>query len=431
MKTGEGRTARGRIVRSIGILAAIGAAAIGMSPVLPVDAHAPGPANQVLVWDAHAYHQFIGDTGAPKQPPPNSAIHFAMVHGAMYDAVNAITGTHQPYRIAPVPPTDDGYSTGVAAATAAWKVLRALPNADVSQLDSLYAQSLADITDSAEAEAAGADVGMAAAEEMLKRAPVGGSQTFTVGTDPGDWRPVPPTGNAFAWVAFVEPFVIEHPADFATPGPLPLESDAYAAEFDQVKRLGSKTSTERTEDQTRIALFWSDHTTAIWSRMMHQIAAGQQLTTEDSARFFASVHMTGSDALIACFDDKERHHFWRPQTAIHEAGSDGNPMTAPDTAWEPLIGNPPYPDHPSGANCLTSGYVHAMRDFLGTNRLSFGATHSTNGITREFTHLSHAVQEMRLARMYSGIHFMTADSAGVDLGRAVAKYVGRNAFRPA
>ena len=429
MKSGEGRMAHGRIVRSIGVLAAIGAAAIGMSPVLPVDAHVPGSTNQVLVWDAHAYHQFIGDTGAPKQPPPTAAIHLAMVHGAMYAAVNAITGDHQPYLIGPA--AADWYSTDVAAATAAWQVLRALPNADPSQLDALHAQSLVDVTDDPAAETGGAEVGTAAAAAMLQRAPLGGSQLFTTGLGPGEWRPVPPTGNAFRWVAFVQPFVIAHASDFATPGPLPLDSAAYAAEFDEVKRLGSKTSTERTADQTEMALFWSDHTSAIWSRTLHQIAARQQLTTEDSARFFASVHMTGSDALIACFDDKERHHFWRPQTAIREAGSDGNPMTAPDAAWEPLISNPPYPDHPSGANCITSGYVHAMRDFFGTNRVAFDATSAVTGTTRQFTHLSHALQEVRLARMYSGLHFMTADSAGVDLGRAVAKYVDRNAFQPA
>ena len=428
MNIGEGRTARGRIVRSIGVLAAIGAAVIGMSPVLPVDAHVPGSTNQVLVWDAHAYHQFIGDTAPAKQPPPTSAIHLAMVHGAMYDAVNAITGGHQPHLVAPA--AEDWYSTEAAAASAAWRVLRDLPNADPSQLDALHAQSLADITDTSDAEAGGVAVGVAAAEAMLQRAPLGGSQLFTVGQGPGDWRPVPPTGNAFAWVASVEPFVIEHASDFATPGPLPLDSAAYAAEFDEVKRLGSKTSTERTADQTATALFWSDHTTAIWARTIHQIASDQQLSTEDTARFLASVHMAGSDALIACFDDKERHHFWRPQTAIREAATDGNPMTAPDTTWEALITNPPYPDHPSGANCLTSGYVHAMREFLGTNRLSFDVTHS-NGNTRTFSHLSHAMQEMRLARMYSGLHFMIADSAGVDLGRAVAKYVDRNAFQPA
>jgi hypothetical protein len=412
-------------IRVLGIVTAVGAAAVGMSPVLPVDADEP-PVNQVIVWDSHAYAELIAEA---KQPPPTSVLHLAMVHGAMYDAVNSITDEHQPYLADHT--ADSTASVDAAAATAAHDVLVALLPARAGQLAALHQQSLDAIPDGS-AEDGGIAVGAAAADAMLRARTndgrTGGNPLFSVGTDPGEWRAAP-AGNNFAWVAGVEPFVIQQASDFATPGPLPLASPAYAAELDEVKRLGSKTSAERTADQTQMAMFWSDHTTAIWSRILRQIASAQQLPTEASARYFASAYMSGSDAVIACFDDKERHRFWRPMTAIHEAASDGNPATTADPGWEPLIPNPPYPDHPSGANCLTSGIVHAARDFLGTNRVSFDATHSTLGITRQFTHLSHALQEMRLARMYSGLHFMTADSAGVDLGRSVGKWVAGNAFR--
>jgi hypothetical protein len=133
-------------------------------------------------------------------------------------------------------------------------------------------------------------------------------------------------------------------------------------------------------------------------------------------------YLTAGDAQIACFQDKERWHFWRPQTAIRLAEEDRNPDTVADPNWTPLLANPPYPDHPSGHNCVSSAIVETLRDFFGTNRMTFSATHSTLGITRTFTSFSQAIAEIRLARVYGGIHFMTADAKGAALGKQVARY---------
>lgn len=296
-----------------------------------------------MVWDSHAYAELIA---VAKQPPPTAVLHLAMVHGAMYDAVNSVAGGHQPYLADHT--ADPTASIDAAAATAAHDVLVSLLPGRAEQLDALHELSLDAVPDGP-AEDSGMAVGSAAADAMLAARAndgrSGGDPLFSVGADPGDWRPAP-AGNSFGWVAEVKPFLIEHPSDFATPGPLPLASPAYAAELDEVQRLGSKTSAERTADQTQMALFWSDHTTAIWSRILHQVAAGQQLTTEASARYFAAAYMSGADAVIACFDDKERHGFWRPMTAIREAASDGNAATTADPTWEPLIANPPYAFRP-------------------------------------------------------------------------------------
>jgi hypothetical protein len=112
------------------------------------------------------------------------------------------------------------------------------------------------------------------------------------------------------------------------------------------------------------------------------------------------------------------------------ADTDGNPATDADTSWTPLLGNPPYPDHPSGHNCLSSSIVETLKDFFGTNRMSFSATHATLGITRTFDRFSQAIAEIRLARVYGGIHFMTADAQGAALGKKVAKYREEHYFRP-
>jgi hypothetical protein len=169
---------------------------------------------------------------------------------------------------------------------------------------------------------------------------------------------------------------------------------------------------------------------AMWTRIFRQLSMSQELSTVDNARYFAMLYLTGADAAIACFQDKERWGFWRPQTAIQEAADDGNPATVAESGWTSLLGNPPYPDHPSGHNCVSNSFVQTLRDFFGTNRMSFSATHATLGITRTFTHFSHAINEIRLARIYGGIHFMTADAQGATLGRKVASWRQEHYFQP-
>ena len=302
-------------------------------------------------------------------------------------------------------------------------LLSLLPADRDDELLGYYTVSLGLIPDG-DAEDEGVEIGNAAAAAMiLARTNDGrfGNQFFTEGTGPGDWRnivgPLNPAGNNFKWVGDVTPFLIPDASAFATPGPLPLGSAAYAAEFQQVKSLGRATSTTRTADQTAMAYFWADHTTAQWNRMFRQVSVNEQLSVTDNARYFAMLYLTGSDALIACFQDKERHSFWRPQTAIQLAGIDGNAATVADPTWTSLIGNPPYSDHPSGANCAANAFVQTLQDFFGTNQMSFGTTRATSpigSITRSFTHFSQAANEVRRARVYAGIHFMTADAQASD-----------------
>jgi hypothetical protein len=409
-------------------------AAIGAATAL-VSTAAPGtrPASaavpdQVMIWNQVALNDLIGSGG---QAPPVAMLHLAMVHGAVYDAVNAITQTHRPYLVAPA--ADPTASIDAAAATAAWRVLRWLPSNDarVAQLDARYAESLAAVPDG-DAESDGIQAGEEAAAAMIvARTGDGrlGRTDFTVGNAVGKWRAI--SGNNFRWIGEVKPFVVDDAARFATDGPLPVTSAQYAAEFDEVKSLGRRTGSSRTEDQTAQALFWTDHTTAMWTRIAREVSAGEQLSAAENARYFAMLYTTGADSAIACFQDKERHQFWRPQTAIQEAAHDGNPATTADPTWLPLINNPPYPDHPSGANCLAGAMVYALRDYYGTNRMSFSATHATTGVTRSFKQFSDALQEVRHARVYSGLHFMTADAAGANIGKEVSRYRDRHAFQPA
>ena len=408
---------------------AVGAASLVRTPPLIAATSVP---DQVRAWNQIAYDELVVGKG------PFSLQHLAMVHGAVYDAVNAVDGGYQPYLVAP--PAEASYSKDAAAATAAHDVLVSLLPAREGALNASYDDSLALIPDGP-GEQGGIDVGEAAADAMITfRADDGRPGTpsfttpsFTVGSEAGDWRPFADglAGNNFKWLGDLDPWLVPDAALFATDGPLPLGSAAYATEFEQVKSLGAATGSTRTPDQTAMALFWGDNAIAMWTRIFRQLSASQELSVAENARFFAMLYLTASDAQIACFQDKERWGFWRPQTAIQNADTDGNPATVADPNWRPLLPNPPYPDQPSGHNCVSSSIVETLKDFFGTNLMSFSATHATLGITRSFTHFSQAIAEIRLARVYAGIHFMTADARGAALGKQVAKYRDERFFQPA
>ncbi len=419
----------GHRINAVGVMLVMALWAMFVVQAAPLAAANEVP-DQVLEWNQHAYDELIVGQG------PFSIQHMAIVHGAVYDAVNAIDGDHQPYLGAPA--AQPTYSKDAAAAQAAHDVLVWLLPGRATQLDGYLANSLASIPDGPD-EQGGIGVGMAAAEAMIaERADDGRPGTpkfttssFTVGFEAGDWRPfaVGLAGNNFKWLGDVATWLVPDASTFATDGPLALESDAYAAEFEQVKALGAATGSSRTQDQTDMARFWADNAVAMWTRIFRQLSASQGLSVAKNARFFAMLYLTAADAQIACFQDKERWGFWRPQTAIANADDDGNPATVADPDWRPLLPNPPYPDHPSGHNCVSSSIVETLQDFFGTNRMSFSATHATEAITRSFTHFSEAIAEIRLARVYGGIHFMTADAQGATLGKRIAKYREDHYFR--
>jgi hypothetical protein len=424
--------------RRRGVTLVVGVLMVTTALVLPTSgtATAVDVPDQVLAWNQHAYNELIVTAA---QGPPVAVMHLAMVHGAIYDAVNAIDGRFEPYLGAPS--ADGTESKDAAAAAAAYQVLLSLLPADRDdELLGYYTTSLGLIPDGA-AETEGVEIGNAAAAAMVAaRTNDGrfGNPFFTEGTGPGDWRnlvgPLNLAGNNFKWVGDVDPFLVPSASAFATPGPLPLGSAAYAAEFRQVKSLGSATSTTRTADQTAMAHFWVDHAVAMWNRIFRQVSVNQDLSDTDNARYFAMLYLTGSDAIIACFQDKERHSFWRPTTAIRLAGIDGNAATVADPNWTAAIGVPPYSDHPSGHNCISSSFVETLKDFYGTNLMSFSATRATSPIgpiTRHFTRFSQAINEVRRARVYGGIHFMTADAQGATLGRNVENYAQAHYFQPA
>jgi hypothetical protein len=403
------------------------AAAVACAALLvPV---APVRADTVTEWNLNATNALMVSAA---QPPQVSVAHMAVVHGAVYDAVNAIDGGHEGYLISSrlARPSD---SKEAAAATAAHRVLVQLVPAQQATLDALYAGSLAGVPDGP-AKTRGIAVGEGAAAAMIAARTLDGrfgAFRFPVASEPGVWRPVPPAfaNDPNAWLKDVTPFLIEDPAQFRSKGPLALTSNRYAREFDEVKSLGSLTSTERTPDQTDAARYWAENPPATWSRIFRTLSAQEGLTLAENARLYAMLYMTAADALIAVWDDKAHWLFWRPITAIREAGSDGNPLTQPQDDWTPLIANPPYPEHPSGHTGLSGSIVKTLQQYFGTDMIGWTDTNNA-GLTRSFSRLSQAIDEIVDARVWSGIHFRTADEQGERIGREVARYREERYFRP-
>jgi len=387
---------------------------------------APARADVVTDWNGYAATALGATAG---QTGPVSVLHLAMVHGAMYDAVNAIHRRYQPYLRAPR--ARRWYSRNTAAATAAYRVLSALLPAQQPALDALYATSLASVPQG-RAREGGITVGAATAARMLAaREDDGrfGSFRFPVGTAPGEWQPTPPAmiNDPNAWVGKVKPFLLRKSARLRVRGPNPLTSAKYAAEFNEVKTIGSLNSTIRTADQTDAARFWAGGF-APWIVATRQLSVDRGLGVADNARLFAMLYLTAADAGIRCWDQKARWLFWRPITAIRAADTDGNPATEPDPTWTSLIPAPPYPDHPSGLLCFNGSIAQTLRAFFGTNRIAFSVTSVNSGTTRSYTRLSQATREAINARVWSGIHFRKADIQGARIGKQVARYCAKHYF---
>jgi hypothetical protein len=264
-----------------------------------------------------------------------------------------------------------------------------------------------------------------------------GTPGFAVGSAPGEWRPVPPTNvnDPNAWVRNVRPFTLPRPEYFHTSGPpLPLTSERYAAEFNEVKALGRDTGSTRTAAQTELAYWSAPNNVPMLYTAMRQVADSKGLTISEQARFHAMTSMATADSLINCWAEKAHWLFWRPVTAIRLADTDGNPATEPDTAWASLLPTPPYPDEPSGANCAFAGFMYSAKAFFGSDAAEFDlvspglATVPGSGSTRHYSHFTDVIPDLIEARIYAGLHFRTADVNGAELGRRVAEYVDAHFF---
>jgi PAP2 superfamily len=375
-------------------------------------------------------------------PLPVTSVEFAVVHLAIYDAVESIDHRYEPYR-ALVPGASGSLSA--AAAKAGHDALVGLFPGQSGILDMAYANFLA--TNNLNPSDPGITVGAQAAAAILAlrsndgRFPAN-QVPFLGSTAIGQWRPTPSllpgTPPSLApgltpWLASVTPFTMKNNAQFRVDPPPDLASEEWASEYEEVKTVGSLTSTTRTPEQTDIGYFWADSGPLLWQNALRYISRNYLSDIGDSARMYALAEAALADAQIACWESKYFYNSWRPITAIRLGDQDDNPATEVDSEWKPLINTPNFPEYPSGHATISGAVSHALQLFFGTDELNFQITTTNpNAVekTRSFTRFSQAEDEVVNARVYVGIHYRGTDRVSRTQGLRVANWIFKNYFGP-
>jgi hypothetical protein len=284
-------------------------------------------------------------------------------------------------------------------------------------------------------------VGQAAATNIINRRANDGSfppnlEVFMGGTAPGEWRPTPPLFAPMSapWFGDVVPFALNDTGRLLPEPPPPhLRSGAYAQDYNEVKALGARFGSSRTPGQTDLALFYSDNFANLLNRTLRAIAVAHVTDIGDSARLFALASIAVADAVISAWDNKRHYFLWRPSTAIFFGEDDGNPRTEGDTAWLPLINDPPYPDYTSGANSITNAFMRTLGLFFGDKAFTFSVTSTVAQVvqpTRTYSRFSDVADDVVDARIYQGIHFRFADVVARRQGKQAADWTFSHFLRP-
>ena len=382
-------------------------------------------ADVITDWDEKAVA--AGYT-AKQGPPPHSRI-VAIVHLAMFEAVNSIEGRYRPYRARL--PAEPGASREAAAAAAAHYVLTRVYPDQAKDMDKALQSSLAAVGDEA-ARAKGVRLGERAGAAMLAERSgdgAGGPDTYRPFTAPGKY--VPTVLPAASRWGSVRPFALKTGDQFRPGAPYALTSREWASDYNEVKRMGAKAGSARSAEQTDIARFWELTGPATYNPLARQIVAAKRVDLTDCARVFALVSIAAADALIAVFDAKYTYNFWRPVTAIRNGDLHGNDAIERDPAWEPIIPTPMHPEYPC-AHCITqSAAAGVLQAFFGDAIPTVKLTSTTApGVTRTYVKLSDYVNEVIDARVYDGVHYRTSGIIGADMGRKIAQYAVQNHLLP-
>lgn len=240
-------------------------------------------------------------------------------------------------------------------------------------------------------------------------------------TAPGDFRGLNPVNLA---APFVRPFAVLSNARSRLGAPPALASAEYAADFSETKAYGSATSSVRSAEQTEAARFHTMPPPLFWTRNWQQFATSQP-TLAGNARAMAMLYVVHANVINTCFETKYHYNRWRPTSATTLADTDGNPATAPDVSWAPVVPTPNHPEYPAAHGCTTGAMAENLAGFFGTRKVAFAFDSTITNTTHEWATVDAAVEEVREARIVSGMHFRFATLAGEKLGVEVARLVAR------
>ena len=382
----------------------------------------------------------LAEGAIPASAGPTLPRPYAMMHIAMFDAVNSVEGNYTPYHVRVQ--AWRGASSEAAAAQAAHDVLVALLPAGTAGFDAALAARLATIHP-ARAQL-GAKVGSEVAKKILEwRATDGWAtpQTYTPPALPGVWQPTPP---AFAPASFVQagdakPFGLPTPYYYLPRRPPALNSQEYADAVNEIKTIGGVTSTVRTAEQTLQARLWasvgySTNWGGVWNQVTRFMATDRKLSLIESARLFALVNASMQDGVQTAQASKFVYQLWRPVHAIQRAGEDLNPATDADPTWMPLLTTPPYPSYAGNMACIGASSARALSLFFGANDLPFTAQWKgiapNADVARPFMGFWQLAEHQGASREYGGIHYHFDTTASQEVCPKVAGYIFGNYMRP-
>ena len=407
----------------VAALAAVGVARQGQ----PSGQRAAPAINPVIDWNKTLLS--IVRTPGGQSPTIHPTRSFALMHAAIYDAVDAIDRTHTPYAVR-ISNASPRASQNAAAAAAAHDVLVALYPAFGAALEAELQQSL--LTRDGGDQREGIQIGQTVAARLLALRSHDGSGAapipYVFGSAPGAYQSTPPnfpTQPQFTHWAFVTPFALER-ADQFRPGPPPaLTSERYADALDEVQSVGVADSTSLTADEALTGRFWNGAIQNYWNEIAQTIAVSQRLSTPQTARLFALLNLSLADGVIAFYDAKYTYNFWRPVTAIRAADSDGNPDTTADPNWLPEVGKTGAdPSYPGAHAVISAAAASVLVAVLKRDHIDFDVTSEVlPGTVRSFTRVSSAATEASLSRVFAGQHFRFDQRTGQRLGREIADFV--------
>src|SRR5436190_9814624 len=395
-----------------------------------VTAPAANSANVITEWDEKGIAAVTSMASLGNTSPYMAQRMMAMVHAAMFDAVNSIERRYQPYLVQLS--ADPTTSRQAAAAAAAAMVLATIDEKTAGEMKTALAAYLALLPDSP-AKSDGVKLGAAVAARVLEARANDGSNA------PDVYRPraapgvyVGTTMTISSMWPTMKPFVIQAPTQFRPAPPIPMESKEWAADFNELKDLGGQISTKRTAQQTEIARFWLVGPPVAYHPFLRQLAIAKKLDEVDSARFMALASIGITDAIIAVLDAKHHYNFWRPITAIRIGDHDRNPETDRVEAWQPIATTPMHPEYPC-AHCIQSGSVAGVvKAVFGTTDIPEIALTSPTapGVTHRFTSMTAFTDEIASSRIWAGFHYRFSTRVGTAMGLAVGDYVAQHAMRP-
>jgi hypothetical protein len=383
-------------------------------------------ANAISDWN----EKTVAFVTARQVPPPQAERVMAMVHVAMFDAVNSIERRYRPGVTQLLSPATA--SKEAAAAAAAGTVLIGL-YPDAVELKGAMAAYLAAMP-GGEAKSAGVRLGEAVAAGVLQARAEDGSEAADA------YRPkarvgvyVPTAITVASTWPNLKPFILTAPSQFRPQPPIALGSEQWAADYNEIKALGGRTISKRSPRQTEDARFWLAPGPVIYYPVVRQVAAAAKLDLLDSARFMALVAMARNDAFVAVFDAKYHYDFWRPITAIRNGDIDDNPNTERDATWQPIDNTPLHPEYPC-AHCIMAATMSSVVEALfGTADVPEVTLTSPTapGVTHRWTNMWALTDEVSQARIWAGFHYRFSTRVGEDMGRKIGQYVVKNIMRPA